>query len=34
MELKEKITTFYGFEEKIDFNQELHDVRSQAIKTL
>ena len=33
MELKEKLLSSYmAFEEKIDFNQELHDVRSQAIK--
>ncbi|SFB10133.1 Fe-S cluster assembly protein SufD [Flavobacterium swingsii] len=33
MELKEKlISSFMAFEEKIDFHQELHDVRSQAIK--
>ncbi|AIN74942.1 Fe-S cluster assembly protein SufD [Flavobacterium psychrophilum] len=33
MELKEKLlSSFMAFEEKIDFHQELHDVRSQAIK--
>jgi Fe-S cluster assembly protein SufD len=33
MELKEKLlTSFMAFEEKIDFHQELHEVRSQAIK--
>ena len=33
MELKEKLlSSFMAFEEKIDFNQSLHDVRSQAIK--
>ena len=33
MELKDKLlSSFMAFEEKIDFHQELHDVRSQAIK--
>ena len=33
MELKEKLlSSFMAFEEKIDFHQELHNVRSQAIK--
>ncbi|WP_395055776.1 Fe-S cluster assembly protein SufD [Flavobacterium sp.] len=33
MELKEKLlSSFMAFEEKIDFHQELHDLRSQAIK--
>jgi Fe-S cluster assembly protein SufD len=33
MELKEKLlTSFMAFEEKIDFHQELHEVRSKAIK--
>ena len=33
MELKEKLlSSFMAFEEKIDFHQELHEVRSQAIK--
>ena len=33
MELKDKLlSSFMAFEEKIDFHQELHDMRSQAIK--
>ena len=35
MELKEKlISSFMAFEEQIDVNSELHDVRTSAIKTL
>lgn len=35
MELKEKlVSSFMAFEEQIDVNSDLHEVRTSAIKTL